>query len=354
MVKNGPAPVRMLYLTATCAILLNKKGRCCMRHNRMAYWFTAVSLFLAHATIFAQGAGRGKKRSLVDIFLQPKYLTMIALGLLAFILLRKRRMNGILKAALLILAVFFFGIAGNIAMPFFAGYAMHPSPICSVAKAMLYGFAKPMIITAAVIFFLSLLGPRLFCGWVCPVGAIQELMAMLADRLKIRRRRVPYRVSNSVRIAILLLFVFLSATAVIHMTGESGERIPLSLYDWINAFHGFEFEWLASTLDLLIHYLPFVLTVLLALFLYRPYCHFVCPIGLLTHWLEPVALFRINRKKGACDDCGACIPQTPCQAIPEILKATPVRPDCFACGDCLKRCAKDAFAVEAGPGTCKE
>jgi polyferredoxin len=158
-------------------------------------------------------------------------------------------------------------------------------------------------------------------------------------------------VSNSVRVLLLLLFVFLSATAVIHLTAPSGEKIPLALYDWINAFHGFEFVWIASTWALLVHYLPFVLTVLLAFFFYRPYCHFVCPIGLLTHWLEPVALFRVNRIKGACNDCGACIPQTPCQALPEVLKATPVRPDCFACGECLKCCARDAFAVQAGSGT---
>jgi polyferredoxin len=322
-----------------------------MKRGRMVFLLASLLLSLSSITLFAQGVGRGAAKSLGDIFFQPKYLTMLILGLAGLVLLKKRWLNGGMKAALLLTAVFFFGIAGNIAVPFFAGFALHPSPICSVAKAMLYGFAKPMIVTVAVIFLLSLIGPRLFCGWVCPVGALQELMAMLADKLKIRRRRVPYRASNTVRVFILMLFVFLSATAVIHLTTPGGEKIPLALYDWINAFHGFEFVWIASTLDLLIHYLPFLLTVLLALFIYRPYCHFVCPIGLITHWLEPVALFRVNRKNGACNDCGACIPQTPCQAVPEILKATPLRPDCFACGECLKCCAQDAFVVEAGSGT---
>jgi polyferredoxin len=321
-----------------------------MKKSLMSYLIMPILMLLLTGVAYAQGAGRGQKWTLIDLFLQPKYLTMLILGLAGLVVLKKRWLGGGTKAALLLAAVFFFGIAGNIAVPFFAGYALHPSPICSVAKAMLYGFAKPMIVTAAVIFLLSLIGPRLFCGWVCPVGALQELMAMLADRLKIRRRRVPYRASNTVRVFILMLFVFLSATAVIHLTAPGGEKIPLALYDWINAFHGFEFVWIASIVDLLIHYLPFLLTVLLALFIYRPYCHFVCPIGLITHWLEPVALFRINRKNGACNDCGACIPRTPCQAVPEILKATPLRPDCFACGECLKCCAQDAFAVEAGSG----
>jgi polyferredoxin len=321
-----------------------------MKHRRPFILFTSLLLLLPTVALCAQGAGRGRGRTLGDIFLQPKFLTMLLLGLAALLLLRARRLQGALKAFFHLLALFFFGIAGNLALPFFAGYAMHPSPICSVAKAILYGFRGPMIVTLAVILFLSLIGPRLFCGWVCPVGAVQELMAMLADKLKIRRRRVAYRVSNTVRVAILILFVFLSATAVIHTTGSDGQRIALSLYDYINAFHGFEIEWLPSLLGLAVHYLPFMLTVLLALFLYRPYCHFVCPIGLLTHWLEPVALFRVNRKQGTCNDCQACIPRTPCQAVPEILKATAVRPDCFACGDCLSCCGKEGFAVETGSG----
>jgi len=54
----------------------------------------------------------------------------------------------------------------------------------------------------AVILFLSLIGPRLFCSYVCPVGAIQELIAMLADKLRLRRRKPSFRLSQTVRVLI--------------------------------------------------------------------------------------------------------------------------------------------------------
>jgi len=314
-------------------------------------WAVALIGFLGAGSLSAQGAGRGRGLTVIDFLLQPKYLSMLILGILGLIILKQRWLRPSLKVVMMSLAVFFFGIAGNLSLPFFAKYAMHPSPICSVAKAILYGFAKPMIATAAVIFFLTLLGPKLFCGWVCPVGAIQELTAMLADKLKIRRTRVSFRLSNSVRVLVFLAFVFLSATAVIHTSNSDGEPVALSLYDWFNAFHGFEFEWFASVTQVLIHYMPLLLAILVGLVVYRPYCQFICPIGLVTHWLEPVAFLRINRKVGACNDCQVCIPMTPCQAVPEILKATPVRPDCFACGECLKNCHRDAFSVSAGAGS---
>lgn len=310
----------------------------------MVVWSGLLFMGMPMGTLLAQGRGRGKM-TVVDFFLRPKFITMIILAVLALILLKTRKMTKPLKVSLLLSAVFFFGIAGNIAAPFFAGYAMHPSPICAFFKAMLYGFRVPMIVTASVILLLTLLGPKLFCGWVCPVGALQELLAMCSKSFGWKRWKVPFRISNSVRILMLVLFVFLSGTAVLH-TFVKGEKVALSFYDWLNAFHGFEFEWLSSFWGNLIHYLPMVLTIAFGFLVYRPYCHFICPIGLITNWLEPVALFRINRKRNKCNDCMGCIAKTPCQAVPEILKGAAVRPDCFSCGDCLDSCPTDAFTLD--------
>lgn len=280
------------------------------------------------------------RRTLMTLLLSPKYLTMIVLGILALFLLKKGLLKGWVKVVMLSLAVFFFGVAANLPIPFFQKYAMHPSPICAVAKAMLYGFGTPMIATALVILLLSLIGPRLFCGWVCPVGALQELTFMLQKKLKLPQLRLPYRLTNRIRTGLLLAFFFLSGTAVIHAVLDNGKKVGISLYDYFNAFHGFEWEGLA-----LISLLPLLLSVILGLFVYRPYCHLVCPVGLLTHWLEPLALFRFNLKKEACNDCQKCVKETPCQATEEIVKGSTVRPDCFACGDCLHHCGSKSFDV---------
>jgi len=281
------------------------------------------------------------RRTVWTMLLSPKYLTMIILGLVALILLKKGLMKGGLKAVMLFLAIFFFGVAANLPIPFFSKYAMHPSPICAVAKAILYGFGTPMIATALVILLLSLIGPRLFCGWVCPVGALQELVFMLRSQLKLPQLRIPYRLSNRVRTSIMLIFIFFSTTAIIYTLLDNGEKIGVSLYDYFNAFHGFEWLGLTGILPLL----PLLISVIVGLFVYRPYCHLICPIGLLTHWLEPLALFRINLKKECCNNCQTCITASPCQATAEIVKGSIIRPDCFACGDCLKCCHSDSFEV---------
>lgn len=267
----------------------------------------------------------------------PKLVTMIVLAAVALILLLTGKMNNRLRIPFLVVATFLYGVSANLGLKLFSGFSMHPSPICAFTKPILYGLRAPMLALLALILFLSLVGPKLFCSYVCPVGAVQELIAMLADKLKIRRRKPSFRLSQTVRVLVFLLFIALSWTAIIHTL--SGNRlVALSLYDYVNAFEGFKWNLQPSLLDNLFHFLPLLLTLGFAFFTYRPFCYFVCPVGLFTNILEQVAVFRVVKKKDACNDCQACAAKAPCPAVAEILKDAAVVPDCFACTVCTSGC----------------
>jgi polyferredoxin len=299
----------------------------------------SVFLFLVSVSPLAAQQGSGRKAATFgSVLARPKFVTMLILGLLAMGLLLTKKMKDGIKIPLLLVATFLYGIAANLPISTFKGFSMHPSPICAATKSILYGFGMPLVVTLAVIIFLTLVGPKLFCGWVCPVGAVQELVAMLADRLKIRRIKWNFTFTQAVRIGIFLLFVFLSGTSVYHIVTD-GQKSALSLYDPINAFHGFEFTAPPTFLAGFLHYLPLLLSLALAFKLYRPFCYLICPIGLLTNLLEQVAIFRVTLKKSKCDDCGVCLDKTPCPTVPEILKKSVLRPDCFSCTACGKACA---------------
>lgn len=308
---------------------------------------------LAHPLSLAaqQGAGRGKPPGFLEVLARPKFVTMLVIGLVALVLLLTRRMKNSSKVPLLLLATFLYGVAANLPVKFFAGFVMHPSPICAATKSILYGFRTPMMVTLAVILFLTLVGPKIFCGWVCPVGAIQELIAMLADKLGIRRRKWNFRFTQGVRVAIFLLFVFLSGTAVLH-TVQEDKVVALSLYDNINAFHGFEIGLQPTLFANIVHYLPFVLTLAFAFLFYRPFCYLVCPIGLLANLVENFALFRVVLRKPPCNDCGVCTTKSPCPTVPEILKDSAYRPDCFSCTACVNSCP--SRSLEFGVGYTKK
>jgi len=306
----------------------------------------AQLFLLPTATGLAQQQATGRPSAsptFWQFLLRPKFITMLAIALLALVLLITRKMNSRLKVPILVISTFLYGIAANLPVKFFSGFVMHPSPICSATKSILYGFRMPMIVTLAVILFLTAVGPKLFCGWVCPVGAIQELMTMLADKLRIRRRKWNFRFTQTIRVLIFIAFIFLSWTAIIHTVAD-GRKVALSLYDYINAFHGYEIALQPTLLDNLFHFMPFVLTLIFAFFTYRPFCYLVCPIGLLTNLVEQAAIFRVVKKKDSCDDCRSCAAKAPCPAISEVLKGSVLRPDCFSCTVCINSCTKNLLS----------
>ncbi len=308
--------------------------------------FFLVSIFSAQILMSetTNEIARRRPPTFWDFLLQPKFIVMLVIGLVVIVLLKTKKMRKGIKVPLLLVSTFLFGFAGNLPTGLFTSFAMHPSPMCAATKSLLYGFGLPFIVTLAVIFLLTLIGPKLFCGYVCPVGAIQELIAMLTDKLKIKRNRLNFTLAHGIRLGIFILFIFISATAILYITVE-GKIYPRSFYDYINPFHGLEFGLNDTLLDYVIHYLPFVLTVIFAFKYYRPFCHFVCPIGLYAHFLEQIALFRVSFKKAACTDCKTCAQESPCTAIPEIIKESMLRPDCFACNVCVDTCPEKALRI---------
>lgn len=313
---------------------------------------TAVVL-LAHPIVLAaqqgQGKGSGQAVTFLSFLSRPKFVTMLVIGFVALALLLTKKMRNLVKVPILLLSTFLYGIAANIGTELFAGFSMHPSPVCAATKSVLYGFRAPMVAMLLVILALTLVGPKLFCGWVCPVGAIQELIAMLADKLRIRRRKWNFRWTQLVRVGTLLAFVALSLTAVLHTVNPNGQKVAVSLYDYINAFHGYEIALQPTLLDNIFHFLPFILTLAFAFVTYRPFCYLVCPVGLLTNLVENIALFRVVLKRPACTDCGVCEKKAPCPTVPEILKDAAYRPDCFSCTVCTGGCCAKG-SLEFGVG----
>lgn len=299
-------------------------------------------LALGMPIIAAQEAAPKKPPTFSSFLWQPKFITMFIIGLIVLILLKSQRMKTALKIPILLISTLLYGLIGNVGLKAMASFAMHPSPICAATKSMLFGFRIPFIVMLAVIFFLTLVGPKLFCGWICPVGAVQELAAMGADKLKIARKKINFSVAYAVRLGIFIIFLFTGATGLLKLTIE-GKGFPFNVYDYINAFHGFEIYLQKSLFDNVIHFLPFVLTIIFAFKVYRPFCHYICPIGFIANFLEQMALFRVTLKRPSCNDCQLCVKESPCSAVTDILKGTTLRPDCYSCDVCIKNCPTKAL-----------
>ncbi len=208
-------------------------------------------------------------------------------------------------------------------------FGLHPSPVCAFGKGIAYPIVAgrlghPMILLLAAVIVTTLVGAKAFCGWACPIGAIQELIGRIPG---LRRHVPPFRLTNSVRVAAMLLF-FILLFAVSKIS-----------YDYFNPFKMLHWSDFGHPLV----WAPFAVMILASLYIYRPFCAFLCPIGLLS-WLFERFSFGKIRIGTECDQCGVCLDKTDCQALPALVASKRVIPDCHGCGDCLGTCPKEAIS----------
>lgn len=230
-------------------------------------------------------------------------------------------------------------------------------------------FAVSMIVPLAFTFltfylFFVVLN-KAFCGWVCPLGTVQELLYRLGRWLKrpfnglseaAARRLRPVKWGLLLGLVMVLpLMAGLGVTP--HVTGDAfcqicPSRLATTLLTGDTAQltikqHGvldFAFGALANTL--------FGFVVIAALAARQPFCR-VCPLLALNAAFQRLSPMRlVKREHDKCEKCGVCRLACPMD-IPEIhhdhgRKA--FSEDCTLCGRCIEFCPDDdVIQLKFGP-----
>lgn len=171
---------------------------------------------------------------------------------------------------------------------------------------------------------LALLFGRIFCGYVCPFGALQELLHVRTWRLRIPSRWM--QILGWMKYALLAFLV-----VRILATGEL-------LWSGSTPFKAF-FLWGGTPVTLAVS----GLFVLLSVIVYRPFCRVLCPLGALLSLVARFSVFRI-RVGSKCVSCGRCETVCPTEAT-QMGKAKPG--ECLLCGECIRTCPPEELALGA-------
>jgi ferredoxin len=183
----------------------------------------------------------------------------------------------------------------------------------------------------ALAFFVALatIGNKLICGWACPFGAMQELVYSLPGPRRWKRWKLPFWLSNKIRGALLIMMLLL-------LFGIVGGRKGLVIYHAFNPFNLFALdfdEWLVPV--------TIIASLVLSLFVYRPFCYLICPFGFVSWLAERVSLARVRIDLARCTNCGTCVSACPSDAAKDLVQGKPFHADCTSCARCLNVCPHD-------------
>ncbi|MDO4905695.1 MAG: 4Fe-4S binding protein [Lautropia sp.] len=176
-----------------------------------------------------------------------------------------------------------------------------------------------------IIITVFVFGRGLFCGWTCPFGSIQEGLHKLTHRFGLARYQFQLPVVWHDRLKWIKYAVFFGLLVV-------------SLFSMVEAEHLAEIEPFKTTFLIGIFnrswpFGTFVIAILaLSLFIERPYCKYVCPLGASLAMPSTFRWFGLKRKPD-CNKCKACAKGCGAQAINKDGQID--HRECLHCLDCM-------------------
>ncbi len=173
-------------------------------------------------------------------------------------------------------------------------------------------------------FALAILFGPVFCGWVCPFGTFQEWVGKIGKKLFKRRYNhfVPQKLDNLLRYLRYLVLAW-----VIYMTAASATLIFAEFDPYFALFNFWSGEVAIGGLIVL------GVTLLLSLFIERPWCKYACPYGAVLGIFNLFRIFKLRRTPGTCRTCSACDVNCPMN-IPVSQKTIIRDHQCISCMEC--------------------
>ena len=212
-----------------------------------------------------------------------------------------------------------------------AGGQLSIVQVIAFLHSLLQGFRWETFLIDPVIFLLwsfvalGLLfwGRGVFCGWLCPFGALQEITNEIAQRLRVPQVSVPFGLHERLWVIKYTLFVGL---------------VALSFYSMERTVVLAEVEPFKTAISLrFLRTWPFVLFALAVLtaglFIERFYCRYLCPLGAGLAIPAKLKLFDWLRRRPQCGrECRLCEQKCMVGAIDPIGRISPN--ECILCLKC--------------------
>ena len=191
---------------------------------------------------------------------------------------------------------------------------------------------------------------RTICGWLCPLGLIQELLNKIPTP-KLRRGRVTRALSW---LKYVLLIVFVIALPLWYGLRDD---LPLPAFcKYICPAGTFEgaMGLLSNAMPANTGYFSMLgqlftqkLVIMLGIglacvFCHRAFCRFLCPLGAIYGLFNRFNILGVKVDQSRCNRCGACV-----RVCGMDVRRVGDR-ECIHCGRCADACAQGAIALKAG------
>jgi len=217
---------------------------------------------------------------------------------------------------------------------------------------------------------------RFFCGWICPIGTIQDVCAAIPTNkrsLKPSTHKSFLKIKYVIVIFILILVVPLGITAAVNLPfyieykanlGVFG-TMPLSYFslsEYIFVFFPNLIQQILLTRsiapifsNLIVFFISIFYLAIIVLSVWYPriYCRYLCPYGAVASVISEYSFLKLSRSPVKCvgrADCGICEKVCPKQIriLDEPFEFFTGKGECNYCLKCKEKCPYGAIDIKIG------
>ncbi|WP_306591241.1 4Fe-4S binding protein [Geothrix sp. 21YS21S-4] len=195
-----------------------------------------------------------------------------------------------------------------------------------------YDLIHPAGLTLLLVFLaISLVFKRGFCGYICPVGLVSEVVGFAGKDLPLPQWAA--RTLSALKYVLLAFFLY---SIVWMMPLEAIDGFLNAPFNKVSDAKLMDFFTAPSTVTLVVLAVLAVLGYLVRNF----WCRFLCPYGALMGLASLLSPFKVQRDAEACIDCLKCT--RACPAGIQVHQAGTIHsPECIGCHDCVRVRAND-------------
>lgn len=201
------------------------------------------------------------------------------------------------------------------------------------------GLAQNLVIFGTIPFFwlgamiaYGLVAARGFCGWFCPFGTLNDLLAF---------RKVRIRATLSYGKFVVLIATLIGAWALTDTVfcklcpAASLEASLPYLFLGVAKVNG----------PFLIHMATLGLSLVGMVLVARSWCRYLCPMGAILSLFNRVSLLHLQWRSSSCTGCDSCVAACPMGVDP---RSEHDSHNCIKCGECVSACRPDCLALRVG------
>lgn len=205
------------------------------------------------------------------------------------------------------------------------------------------------IVMLLAVLIVALLFRSAFCGWLCPLGFLQDMVNKLSVFMQKRIPGIRHAISSlkkkGARFAVLDRYLrYLKYLVLVWAVGGAvvfGFMVFKDFDPWSALISIAEFSFTPGLIVLII-------TLVASFFIERPWCRYACPLGAVSGLLGKLSPTYLKRDADVCTSCKICTKTCP-MGLKIHSVSTIKSVDCVTCLECVDACpVNGALEVKIG------